>query len=62
MYFWNRGEIEGRDGREMGERGERDSPENKMAHLDPSFKLGSGYKCKSEERGGQFAIFIYFIY
>jgi hypothetical protein len=29
---------------------------------DPSLKLGSGYKRKSEERGGQFAISIYFIY
>jgi hypothetical protein len=36
--------------------------ENKMAHLDPSLKVRSDYACKREERGGQFAIFIYFIY
>jgi hypothetical protein len=29
---------------------------------DPSFKLGSDYLCKSNERDDQFAIFIYFIY
>jgi hypothetical protein len=53
-YFWNKGEREGRDrGREIRRK--------IKVHLHPSFKVGSDYKYKNEERDDQFVIFIYLI-
>jgi hypothetical protein len=44
------------------EKKKREKKKKKKKNPDPSFKLGSDYLCKTEERDGQFAIFICFIY